>query len=82
MNMGNRLEKHVVPNSDRGGWDVKNNNALRVSKHFDTKAEAMDWAREQAKKDGAELIPHKMDGTIQNPNSYGGDSCPPKDLKH
>lgn len=48
--MGNRSEKHVVHNSDRGGWDVKNNNAQRVSKHFDTKADAMDWAREQAKK--------------------------------
>jgi len=77
--MGNRSEKHVVPNSNRGGWDVKNNNALRASKHFDTKAEAMDWAKIQAQKDGAELIPHKMDGTIQNPNSYGNDPCPPKD---
>lgn len=80
--MGNRSEKHVVPNSDRGGWDVKNNNAQRVSKHFDTKAEAMDWAKIQAQKVGAELIPHKMDGTFQNPNSYGGDPCPPKDTKH
>ena len=80
--MGNRSEKHVVPNSDRGGGDVKNNNAQRASKHFDTKAEAMDWAKIQAQKVGAELIPHKMDGTIQNPNSYGGDPCPPKDTKH
>lgn len=62
--MGNRLEKHVVHNSDRGGWDVKNNNAQRASKHFDTKAEAMDWAKIQAQKVGAELIPHKMDGYV------------------
>ena len=80
--MGNRLEKHVVHNSDRGGWDVKNNNAQRVSKHFDTKAEAMDWAKIQAQKDGAELIPHKMDGTIQNPNSYGGDPFLPRANRH
>lgn len=72
----------MVHNSDRGGWDVKNNNAQRVSKHFDTKAEAMDWAKIQAQKDGAELIPHKMDGTIQNPNSYGGDPFPPRDNRH
>lgn len=61
---------------------MKNNNAQRVSKHFDTKAEAMEWAKTQAQKVGAELIPHRMDGTIQNPNSYGGDPCPPKDTKH
>ena len=54
--MGNRLEKHVVHNSERGGWDVKNNNAQRASKHFETKADAMDWAREQAKKDGLSKI--------------------------
>ncbi len=52
INMGNRSEKHVVHNPERGGWDVKNNNAQRASKHFETKADAMDWAREQAKKDG------------------------------
>lgn len=80
--MGNRSEKHVVHNSERGGWDVKNNNAQRASKHFETKAEAMDWAKVQAQKVGAELIPHKMDGTIQNPNSYGNDPCPPKDNRH
>jgi hypothetical protein len=75
-----RKERHVVPNPD-GGWDSKKNNALKASKHFDTKQEAMDWSKEKAKKEGAELIPHKKDGTIQNPNSYGGDPCPPKDKK-
>ena len=50
--------------------------------HFETKADAMDWARELAKKEGLELIPHGMDGKIQNPNSYGNDPCPPRDTKH
>lgn len=77
-----RKELHVVPNSDRGGWDAKRQNAERVSKHFDNKAEAMAWSRNQAKKDGLELIPHRKDGQIQNPNSYGNDPCPPKDKKH
>ena len=79
--MGNRKEIHVTPNSDRGGWDVKHNNAERVSKHFENKANALDWARQRAKNDGAELIPHRKDGQIQNPNSYGADPCPPKDKK-
>lgn len=79
--MGNRKEIHVVPNFNRGGWDAKRNNAERSSKHFETKQDAMNWARDKARNDGAELIPHKKDGTIQNPNSYGGDPCPPKDKK-
>ena len=79
--MGNRKEIHVVPNSNRGVWDAKRNNAERSSKHFETKQDAMNWARDKARNDGAELIPHKKDGTIQNPNSYGGDPCPPKDKK-
>ena len=79
--MGNRKEIHVVPNSNRGGWDAKRNNAERSSKHFETKQDAMTWARNRVRNDGAELIPHKKDGTIQNPNSYCGDPCPPKDKK-
>ena len=61
--MGNRKEIHVVPNSNRGGWDAKRNNAERSSKHFETKQDAMTWARNRARNDGAELIPHKKDGT-------------------
>lgn len=42
----------------------------------------MDWSRGKAKQEGAELIPHRKDGKIQNPNSYGHDPHPPKDKKH
>lgn len=62
-----RKEIHVVSNPD-GGWDAKRPNADRASKHFETKKEAMDWGRNLAKKEGAELIPHGKDGKIQNPN--------------
>ena len=79
--MAKRKEIHVVPNKDRGGWDAKKNNAERASKHFDRKEDAMQWSKEKAKRDGAELIPHKRDGKIQNPNSYGNDPIPPKDKK-
>lgn len=73
---------HVVSNSSRGGWDAKRENGERASKHFETKKEALDWSREQAKKHGLELIPHRSDGQIQNPDSFGNDPCPPKDKKH
>lgn len=77
-----RKEIHIVPNQGRGGWDAKRQNAERASKHFETKAEAMNWSRELAKKEGLELIPHSKDGKTQNPNSYGSDPCPPRDKRH
>jgi len=64
-----RKEIHIVSNSNRGGWDAKRPNAERASKHFEKKQEAMDWSRELAKKEGLEMIPHRKDGQIQNPNS-------------
>lgn len=75
-----RKERHVVPNPD-GEWDSKKNKAQRASKHFETKEEAMRWSREKSKEEGSELIPHKKDGRIQNPDSHGNDPCPPKDKK-
>lgn len=77
-----RKEIHVVSNPKRGGWDAKRPNADRASKHFETKKEAMEWSRNLAKKEGLELIPHGIDGKIQNPNSLGNDPCPPKDIRH
>ena len=73
---------HIIPNSDRGGWDAKRANAERASKHFETKQEAMDWSRELAKKEGLEMIPHLKTGQIQNPNSYGNDPSSIIDTKH
>ncbi len=39
-------------------------------------------ARNQAKREKLEHVPHKKDGSIHNPNSYGNDPYPPKDNKH
>lgn len=77
-----RKEIHIVHNPNRGGWDAKRSNAERVSKHFENKQEALDWSRNLAKKEGLEMIPHRKDGQIQNPNSYGNDPCPPRDKKY
>jgi len=72
-----RKERHVVPGKD-GGWDSKRENAERASKHFETKEDAMKWSREKSGEEGSELIPHRKDGTIQNPDSHGNDPFPPK----
>ena len=76
-----RKTQHVVPDPD-GGWNVKKGGAKRASKHFDKKADAENWATDVAKNQNSELIIHKKDGTIQNPNSHGNDPHPPKDKKH
>ncbi len=76
-----RKELHVVPNSE-GGWDVKKPHADKALKHFKTKNEAIEQARNLAKKEGLELIPHGLDGKIQNPNTYGNDPFPPRDTRH
>jgi predicted RNase H-like HicB family nuclease len=75
-----RNERHVVKNPD-GGWDVKKPHAERASSHSDTKAEAIDSAREICINQKAECIIHREDGKIQNSNSYGNDPFPPKDRK-
>jgi len=41
----------------------------------------MEWSKEKAKQEKSELIPHKKDLKIQNPNSYGNDPNPPMDRK-
>lgn len=73
-----REERHVVKNP-KSGWDVKKPHAERASSHADTKAEAVDRAREICINEKAECVIHGMDGKIQGSNSYGRDPCPPKD---
>ena len=75
-----RNEHHVVPNAN-GGWDIKRNNSSRASSHFETKTDAVSRARELSRNQGTELIIHRRDGQIQNPDSHGNDPCPPKDKR-
>lgn len=77
--MAQKKDVHVVPNKDKGGWDVVREGSERASNHFDTKAEAEKRGRELAKQDKVEYVPHGKDGKIQDPDSYGNDPNPPKD---
>ena len=72
-------EHHVVPNSSRGGWDVKRIGAQRASIHTTTKAEAVKVGRIMSQRSGSELVVHGRDGRIQQKDSHGSDPCPPKD---
>lgn len=77
-----KKDYHVVPNSNRGGWDVKREGADRSSGFYERKSEAMERGRELAKEQRTELVEHGRDGRIQDSDSYGKDPNPPKDGKH
>jgi len=78
----NKRDYHVVPNKDRGGWDVKRERAERASGHFNRKPDAMERGRDLAREHNTELVEHGRDGRIQDSDSYGNDPNPPKDKKH
>lgn len=52
MTKKNDSDRYVVPNKDRGGWDVVKEDHERVSVHTDTKKEAVDRAREIVRNEG------------------------------
>lgn len=67
---------HTTPHGDK--WANKRAGTSRVSKTFDTKAEAQAAGRATAKREAVEHLIHKKDGTIGERNSYGNDPHPPK----
>lgn len=69
---------HVVPNSGKGGWDIRQSDSERSSGHFGTKAEAEQRAREISRNQETELVIHNKDGKIARKDSHGNDPHPPK----
>lgn len=64
---------HVVPNSSGEKWVVSQENN-EFKREFDTKNEALEFAKERAK--AAELGQvkvHKQDGNMEYENTYGED---------
>jgi len=69
---------HVVPNKERGGWDIRQSGSERSSGHFDSKKEAESRAREISRNQETELVVHNKDGIIARKDSHGNDPHPPK----
>lgn len=67
---------HTVPHGD--GWANRRQGSTRVSKTFETKAEAQAAGRKTAMLENTEHIIHNRDGRIGSRNSYGRDPHPPK----
>ena len=76
-----RKTVHVVPNNDKGGWNVKKSGSQRASIHTETKVEAVKMGRIISQRSGSELIIHGRDGKIQRTDSHGNDPFPPRDKK-
>ena len=72
-----KRDVHVVPHRD--GWATKREGASRAGVVTDTQAQAIERAREQAKRQQVEVVIHRKDGTIRDSDSYGNDPNPPKD---
>ncbi|QZO13360.1 DUF2188 domain-containing protein [Pseudoalteromonas piscicida] len=67
----------VVQTDD--GWGVRGEGNERLSGRYDTQKEAIDAARETARRQESELIIQGRDGKIRARDSYGNDPFPPKD---
>jgi multidrug resistance efflux pump len=59
-------------------WKNRVQGNSRASNVHETKAAAQAAGRDQARKLGTEHVIKKMDGTIGEKNSYGGDDHPPR----
>jgi hypothetical protein len=71
--MSATASQHVLPNLN-GGWTVVRNGSTRASRVFRNHSEAVQYARNKAKKEGALLFVHRSDGTIQEMDSYSRDA--------
>ena len=68
---------HVLPNPD-GGWSVKKGGAVKASKRFDKKQDAISYGKHISRSEGSDFIIHRKDGTIHSMESYGNDPTPPR----
>lgn len=71
-------QKQVWVSPSDGDWKVHSAGAGRAAGIYDTKAEAVERAREIAINQSAELFVQKRDGTIDWRDSEGNDPFPPR----
>lgn len=85
MGKGNDNDRYVVPNRERGGWDVKKENAKRVSAHEPTKKAAESRAKEIVENSGGgkgEVRSQKLNGKWGDSDSGSQNETKKRDTKH
>ena len=63
-------------------WAVHGERNQKDTKIFNTQKEALNHAIKIAKNQKSEVIIQGRDGRIRSKDSYGNDSCPPKDTEN
>ncbi len=83
VNKSHSSKHHVTRNeSHRGkGWSVRTAGSSRAGRVFNTKEEALGYARDVARKHGSELYVHRSDGLITDKDSYSPEPHPPRDRR-
>jgi hypothetical protein len=67
--------QHVVPNL-KGGWSVRRFGSVRATRSFDTRAAAISFAKEKARKERVDLYIHRSDGMVEERRTFGRDPYP------
>lgn len=83
--MTKKETRHVVPNQDKGGWDIKKPGSDRSSGHYQTQAEAEARAKViVGNAGGGEVRIHNRKGQIRDSDTVrpAQDPFPPRDKKH
>jgi hypothetical protein len=71
-----RRNQYVVRNGNR--WGVRSEGSDRLTRGFETQAEAIDYGRGIARNQGSELRIQNREGRFREAWSYGNDPYPPK----
>lgn len=71
--------QHVTPKN--GQWQVKGGGNSRATRIVPTQKEAIKIATTIAKNQHGEVVIHRPNGVIRDKNSYGNDTCPPRDKR-
>lgn len=78
--MSKKKDIHVVRHPEQG-WATRREGASRVGSTHKTQSDAVDAARERARRDHVEVVIHRPNGQIRDSDSYGNDPMPPRDKK-
>ncbi len=73
------MAKNIYVTRRGDTWAVVRENNLRASRIVSTQSEAINIAKDYAKKDCVELRIHDRNGKFRKTMSYGSDPCPPLD---
>lgn len=78
--MSQKKDIHVVPHEN--GWATRREGSDRAGHVVSTQREAIEIARDQARREQVEVVIHRPNGQIRDSDSYGPDPNPPRDKKH